>query len=89
MTAGEFSLTIRFFYIPHQIPEIHGVDLMDDGIPVSEYSDNEWDIAGAKPGKSPYRDPAGKRTTGATEEYNKSTVFLASIGSWISGFFSH
>jgi hypothetical protein len=79
----------QIFYIPHQIPEIHGEDTMDDEIPVSEYYENEWDITGTKPRKSPQKDPAGKRTASATEEYNKSTMFLASIGSWISGYLSH
>jgi hypothetical protein len=62
---------------------------MEDEIPVSEYHDNEWDIAGTKARKSPHKDPAGKMTESAPEEYNKTTVFLASTGAWISGYLAH
>jgi len=39
----------RIFYLPGQILELQGQEIMDNEHPVPEYSDNEWDIAGAKP----------------------------------------
>jgi hypothetical protein len=62
---------------------------MDKVNRVSEYYDNEWDIAGREPETSSRFGPPGDRIARETDEYNRSIVFLASLRAWISGYLSH
>jgi hypothetical protein len=87
--SRKFFTYRRIFHLPGQILELYGQEIMDNELPVPEYYDNEWDIAGTKPGKSSHLYPAGDRIASATEEYNTSTLSLAFVKAWISGYLSH